>query len=190
VIDFLRAGTAAALCTLGLAAQAQTFHAGIAGGSTRTNSDCAGATTCDKSGAGGRAWVGVTNKNGLGVEIVAQDFGSVRASAPVAGGTLEEKGTLRGIGIGPIWDYREGNWSFHARAGMGRYKSSVRVSDPTGSITVSDRSNDFYWGAGVGYRLGTSVTVIAAYDSTQADNKAGGYRYDAALYSLGVQFGF
>jgi hypothetical protein len=191
VIDLLRAGTAAALCTLGLTAHAQSFHAGIAGGATRSNSGCVGATTCDKSGVGGRAWAGVTNKDGLGLEVVAHDFGAVRLTATDPFGvTISGKATLRGVGIGPIWDYREGNWSFHARAGIGRYWTKVRATDNVSSASVSDHSNEFYFGAGFGYRVGTRFTVIAAIDSTQADNRAAGYNYDAVLYTLGVQFGF
>jgi len=190
VIDILRAGTAAALCTLGLTAQAQSFHAGIAGGATRSNSGCVGATTCDKTDVGGRAWAGVTNKDGLGLEIVAQDFGAVRITTVTGAITTSGKATLRGVGIGPIFDYREGNWSFHARAGIGRYETKVRSSNVFGSASVSDHSNEFYWGAGFGYRVGTRITVIAAIDSSQADNRAAGYNYEAMLYSLGVQVGF
>ena len=44
-----------------ITAHAQSFHGGIAAGSTKSNSACVGATTCDTSDVGGRAWVGVTN---------------------------------------------------------------------------------------------------------------------------------
>jgi hypothetical protein len=191
VIDLLRAGAAAALCTLGLTAQAQTFHAGLAGGATRSNSGCVGAITCDKSDVGGRAWVGVTNKDGLGLEIVGHDFGSVRYTATNAlGATIAGKATLRGVGIGPIWDYREGNWSFHARAGIGRYETDVRETTGSSSVSAGDYTNEFYVGAGFGYRLGTRFTVIAAIDSGKANNRTVGYQYEVVMYSLGVQFGF
>lgn len=187
MIDLSRTAIAAVLCTLGITAHAQSFHGGIAGGSTKSNSACVGATTCDKTDIGGRAWVGVTNANGLGVEIVAHDFGAVHTTtAPSIAG----KATLRGIGIGPMWDFRQGNWSFHARAGFGRYHTKVRASDSISSIAVSDNSTEFYWSAGFGYRVSPRITLILAADSTEADNRAAGYKYDAMLYSFGVQVGF
>jgi hypothetical protein len=127
---------------------------------------------------------------GLGLEIVAHDFGAVRSTVVSGGITTTGKATLRGFGFGPIFDYREGNWSFHARAGIGRYHTKVQASDPFSSLTISDNSTEFYWGGGFGYRVMPRLTVIVAIDSTQADNRGAGYQYEAMLYSLGVQFGF
>jgi len=190
VIDLLRSGIAAALCTLGVAAQAQSFHAGIAGGATKSNSGCLGATTCDKTDTGGRAWVGLTNKDGLGLEIVAQDFGAVRVTTVAGAITTEGKATLRGIGIGPIFEYREGNWSFHARAGIGHYETKLRASNGIASSSAGDHTNEFYWSAGFGYLVSPRITAIVAIDSSKANNRAASYNYEAVMYSLGVQFGF
>lgn len=190
MIDLLRAGIAATLCTLGVTAQAQTFHAGIAGGGTKSNSGCLGATTCDRTDVGGRAWVGLTNKDGLGLEIVAHDFGAVRVTTVTGAVTTVGKATLRGYGIGPIFDYREGNWSFHGRAGIGRYQTKLSASDGITAASAGDNTTEFYWSAGFGYRMSPSITVIAAVDSAKADNRAAGYNYEAVLYSLGVQVGF
>ncbi len=192
MIDLLRAGTGAALFTLALAAQAQSFHAGLAGGATKSNSGCIGASSCDKTDVGGRAWVGVTNKDGLGLEVVAQDFGAVRATAinPGTGITTTLKATLQGVGIGPIWDYREGNFSAHARAGVGSYWTELDAN--TGGIptTLKDRHNEFYFSLGLGWRFADRFTAIGAIDWSQATNREGGYNYNAVLYTLGVQVGF
>ena len=93
-------------------------------------------------------------------------------------------------GIGPIFEFRVGNWSFHARAGLGRYQTYVRETTGSSSISASDHTNEFYWSAGLGYRPTTRITVIAALDSAKATNRTAGYSYEAVLYTLGVQFGF
>ena len=131
MIDLVRTG-AAAILFAAVGAQAQTFHAGLAGGGTKSNSGCVGASSCDKTDVGGRAWVGVTNMNGLGLEVVAHDFGAVRATGidPTTGVATVLKASLRGVGIGPIWDYREGNLSFHARAGVGATGPSSKPPRP------------------------------------------------------------
>ncbi len=191
MIDLLRAGTGASLLTLAVAAQAQAFHAGIAGGGTKSNPECIGASACDKTDVGGRAWVGVTNKDGLGLEVVAHDFGSVRATFtdPVSGATIVGKETLRGVGIGPIWDYREGNFSFHARVGAGSYWT--KFSFTGGAVpTAKDRHNEFYWSLGLGWRFAGRFTAIAAVDSVRATNREAGNSYESVMYTLGVQAGF
>lgn len=170
-------------------AQAQLdYHFGIAGGKTLTNSSCIGATTCDRSDSGVRAWAGFTAKSGLGLEVVVHDFGSVRAGVDMGGGPIDVQASLRGVGVGAVYDHREGDWSFHGRLGIGHYRTRVQVVGFAGS--VDDSRNKPYWSVGLGYRFTPQLTAIAAADWTEAQNRGANYTYSARLLTLGVQLGF
>lgn len=180
---------AAALAVLAGSVQAQlNYHVGIAGGKTRTDSSCIGATTCDRSDGGLRAWAGFTNKDGLGLEVVVHDFGSVRAAADIGGVPTDIEASLRGIGLGAVFDHREGNWSFHGRLGVGHYRTRLQVTGFAGSL--EDSRNKPYWSVGLGYRFTPQLTAIAAADWTEAQHRSANYTYQARLVTLGVQLGF
>lgn len=180
---------AAVFAALAGNAQAQlNYHVGIAGGTTLTNSSCIGATSCDRTGSGVRAWAGFTNKDGIGLEMVAHDFGSVRVGTSVGGTPIDAQASLRGVGIGAIYDHREGNWSFHGRLGIAHYRARVEVAGLAGSL--DDTRNKPYLGFGLGYRFTPQLTAIAAVDWSEAQHRSANYTYQTRLLTLGLQLGF
>jgi hypothetical protein len=179
------------LCAAGTVLGAgPTYHVGASLGLTETNSDCAGATKCDRSDTGARAWVTWLAPSGLGVEASYQRFGgtyvtTTSGTTPVAG-----RSSLQGFGIGAVGTLREGNWSGHVRFGIGRYRNELKVSALGVSDSFKDSDTQPYYGIGISYhpRQYAGWSVIGSIDGTTAKNRSqASYSHRVLMVSVGVQ---
>jgi hypothetical protein len=179
------------LCAAGTVLGAgPTYHVGASLGLTETNSDCAGATKCDRSDTGARAWVTWLAPSGLGVEASYHRFGgtyvtTTSGTTPVAG-----RSSLQGFGIGAVGTLREGNWSGHVRFGIGRYRNELKVSALGVSDSFKDSDTQPYYGIGISYhpRQYAGWSVIGSIDGTTAKNRSqASYSHRVLMVSVGVQ---
>jgi len=166
------------------------WRASLAGGITRSNSECRGATSCDKNGSGLRAAAGWIGPRSVGFEVVAHELGATRATGNVGGLPVSVESRVRSLGAGVAIDHREGDWSFHGRLGATRARATLESRAPGLSDTSSDTSTQPYVSIGLGYRFAPGFTAIVAWDSLNAKNRNADYTHDVTLLSFGVQAQF
>ena len=134
----------------GLNAQGQSF-VGLSAGTSRSDIDCTGALTCDRSGTAWKLYGGQMFHPNFGAQAEIVRLGRVRFSGSLADSTVA-RGELKGEGIGlyGLAVAREGIWSVFGKAGLltSRMSGTVRVAD----LGTSQRETHthFGWGAGVG----------------------------------------
>lgn len=179
------------LCSAGMVeAAGPTYHVGASLGISQTNSDCAGATKCDRTDTGARAWVTWLAPSGLGVEASIQRFGgtyvtTTSGTTPVAG-----RSSLQGFGIGAVGTLREGNWGGLLRFGIGRYRNELKVSALGVSESFKDSDTQPYYGIGLTYhpQQYAGWSVLGSIDGTTAKNRSqASYSHRVLLYSVGLQ---
>lgn len=177
---------AAAALSIAGGAQAQGY-VGAGLGWTRINADCTGATTCDKTGTGGKIFGGVRFADQFGAELSYFDWGKAKGTqVPVEGGVVsgELKGT--GWGVGVAWMAPVANdWQGVLRLGVAR--NHAKGTDNTGGST-SENTTKPYFGLGLGWRVSRNLSVDAAMDFSRLrllDENA-----NTQLLSIGLTYGF
>ena len=180
---------AVTLLALSTAASAQVYGV-ISLGTARLDIDCAGATKCDKSGTSVKLLGGYKFTPNLAAEVGY--FGLGKASVADAGTSLDITNTGFGGGVAYHQDLGAA-WSFVGRLGLASVKTKLNASvSSLGSGGDSDTNVQPYGGLGIGYKLGKSTTLDAAWDVSKAKYSKNGVEESGSInaFSLGLTIGF
>lgn len=158
---------------LAVAAAAPVAHANqpshpyvtVAGGVTHLNIDCAGATSCDRNGSGGKVVLGYDFGNRFSLEGGYISFGKASGADAGIGATVKPSAWLAG---GRLSMPMSPTWGVDLRLGAAKVKTRLdaRVGAATGS--ASESKTKAYAGMGVTYIASSSVKLELAADATQA----------------------
>lgn len=159
---------------------------GLGLGGTNINVDCSGASSCDKSGTGGKLLMGYRFAPNLGAELTYVDFGKAEVSGPgAAAGSI--KASAWGIGLAYV-DEVAPNWIAGGRLGVARTKS--KVSGTVGAFTAADSKASAQPTLGVmlGYVVSPHLSFDVVLDFSRA--RIGGTSSNVRLLSAGLTYGF
>ena len=177
-----------ALVAASAAASAQGYGS-ISIGTSRLEADCAGATTCDKSGNALKLLGGYKFAPNLAWEVGYFDYGKARAADSGVSGEI--KTNAFGGGVAYHQDLSN-DWNFVASLGLAQVKTKVSGTVRGVSASDSDNSTQPYLGLGVGYKLNKTMSVDGAWDFTrsQYDKNGATFKGNVNAFSLGLSFGF
>ncbi len=156
-----------ALCVAAPLALAQGY-VGATGGATNWDIDCAGTTSCDKSGTGFKIFGGYMLNPNVGIEALYIDLGKATVAGILPGlgtATGEFKGS--GFGIGGVLAGRSDAFSFGARLAIMSVEGKVngRVAGFSGS--TSKTSAQPLFGVYAGYEIVKNLDLRIEFDSTR-----------------------
>ncbi|HET9977061.1 MAG TPA: outer membrane beta-barrel protein [Burkholderiaceae bacterium] len=177
-----------ALVAASAAASAQGYGV-ISVGTARLDADCAGTTSCDKTGTAFKLMGGYKFAPNLAWEVGYFDFGKARAAdGSVAG---EIKTNAFGGGVAFHQDLSSA-WNFVARGGLARVKTKITGTVGSASASDSDNSVQPYLGLGIGYKLNKTMSIDGAWDFTRSkyDKNGATFKGNVNAFSLGLSFGF
>jgi hypothetical protein len=168
-----------ALSALTLAAAAHANQYGLVSvGSAKVDFNCAGATTCDKSGVGFKLLGGYKFTPNLALEGGYMDYGKLEATVGGVGGNIK----ANGFGIGGAFHQDLTNeWNVVLRAGLASMKAKASGGE-------SKSSTQPYLGAGIGYRITPAMSIDGAVDISRA--KLADQKGDLRMFSVGLTVGF
>lgn len=179
----------AALCAAAAAASAQGYVS-LSAGSSRLDTDCAGATvTCDKNGNSFKILGGWTFMPHVSGEVGYFDFGRARFADPTD--TLRVKTTAFGGGVAYRTDIAA-DWNFVGRLGLAQVRTQLDATSGGLSGSDSDNNLQLYGGLGVGYKLNKTTSLDLAWEMTRSKYSSGGVSASDNVHSfnVGVTFGF
>lgn len=165
-------------------------YVGVAAAATHYNADCAGTTSCDNSGTGGKVYGGYKfGTSGLALEGFYADFGKARAV--VQFGTTNVSASLKGTSLGAALAYHAPlgeSFTFSGRLGVASNK--MKISGTTTGLSFSDDESkaNAYVGLSLGYKVSKNVSIDAHVDSTRFEYDGEGM--NARQLGLGVTFSF
>jgi OmpA-OmpF porin, OOP family len=166
----LIATAALALASTAGTAQAKdndAWYAGVDLGAARLNIDCAGTTSCDKTGTTSRLTLGKRINSSFSVEGSYIDLRGVKASIsdPLFGSAT---GKFKSTGFelaGLVHTPQTNGFSGYAKLGVASMKSTGTVSVPGfGSDSSSERKTTPVAGLGVNYQLSPQLALTVGYD--------------------------
>jgi OOP family OmpA-OmpF porin len=177
----------AALLATSAAHAHQQAHAylGFAAGLSRLSVDCAGTTTCDNTGSGGKLVGGYNFGNGFGLEAGYVSFGKARATISTVSGTIKPTAfTVGGVFALPLSEL----WGLNFRLGAARVETKGTFSLNTLQAAESQTKTKPYAGVGVTYAHSPTIKLELALDTTQIE--LAGQKGTQRLAALGVTFAF
>jgi OOP family OmpA-OmpF porin len=175
---------------LSMSASAQQMYGNIGVGQSHTNLDCAGATTCDRSGSALKVMGGYKFNPGMAAEIGYMSFGKSKAADATTSATLTNSGF--GGGIAFMGDLSP-NWTGAARLGLLMMKTKVdATASGLGSASDSDNNAQLYAGLSIGYKVSKDVSIDGYADFSNAKYDKNGLSTKGNVRALGVSvtFGF
>jgi OOP family OmpA-OmpF porin len=189
------AAAAVALCmSAGASAQG---YVGLAGGPTRIDIDCTGATTCDKTDNGFKLYGGLRLPSNWAFEGLYVDWGSAKATVtgviPEVSGPITGEGTVDATGFGGAVAYFmpfTQNWTGVVRLGVMRNKAKTTASALGLSASESFTGTFAYAGVGIGYNVMPNLTLTSEADFSRVKYTSDGDKADLRLISVGLRYAF
>ena len=162
----------AALALAGAAGTAQAkdadaWYAGVDLGAGRINLDCAGTSSCDKTGTTSRLTLGKRLNERFSVEGSYVDLRGVKASvSDPTFGTATGKFKSNGFELaGLVHTPQSNGFAGYAKLGVASMKSTGTVTVPGfGSDSTSERKTTPVFGLGASYQLSPQLALTAGYD--------------------------
>lgn len=177
---------AAALTTC-VAAHAEGY-AGFSGGVTSANLDCAGTTSCDNSGTGGKLFGGYRMDSGLGFEAFYASFGDAKATVPSVFGPANAKISSQSMGLALSFEAPlTPSLSIGSRLGIASNKSKISV---TGAAVGSEdeSSTSSFFGLQLSWKISPAVSLDLTADFSRFELL--GDSYNTRLFGGGFTFRF
>lgn len=160
-------------------------YVNVAAGMSRLSIDCAGTTSCDNTGSGGKLVGGYNFGNGFSLEGGYVSFGKASATVPPIAATLKPTAlTLGGVFALPFNDA----WGANFRLGAARIKTKGNFALGTANATESQTKTKPYAGIGLTYAYTQSIKLELAIDSTQIE--FAGEKGTHRLATIGATFAF
>lgn len=178
----------AAVFAAAAAASAQGYVA-VSAGQGRIDTDCGGASTCDKTGSSFKLLGGWTFMPNVSAEVGYFDFGKARFADAID--SLSVKTTAIGGGVAYHVDIAP-QWNFVGRLGLAQVKTKLDATSGGLSGSDSDNNAQLYGGLGLGYKLNKTTSLDLAWETTRTKYSSGGVSASDNVHSisLGVTFGF
>jgi OOP family OmpA-OmpF porin len=166
------------------AAMAQNYVI-VAGGKSDVDIECAGAATCDTSGAAFKLGYGI-DLGGWAVEIGYADFGK----AKVADAGISGTGRASGPTVAAAWHLPLGeSFGLAARVGATYLKTKVSGSiSGFGSGSTSESNLNSLLGVGITYAISKAARLELAADFTKAELEE--ERADIKAFTIGLRYSF
>ncbi|MFG6468942.1 outer membrane beta-barrel protein [Roseateles sp. BYS87W] len=167
------------------------FYVTAAAGTTRLNADCAGTTSCDNTGAGGKLVFGYNLGNGFSLEGSYINFGKAHASTPPIAGTPAGTITLKpsALVVGGAYALPlGGDWGMAARLGVAQVKTRTNFSYGVQNGDAAESETRLVAGVSVSYALNGNVKLEFGVDTSKAQMH--GLKGNVRLVSLGASFAF
>ncbi|MFO1271372.1 MAG: outer membrane beta-barrel protein [Rubrivivax sp.] len=189
---FVIAAAAAAALSLATSAHAGGYFGGSLG-VTHASIDCAGTTSCDDNSAGGKFFggyrFGPASGLGIGIELMAHDYGKPKATLDYFGSpaSLKLRGTGFGAGVSFTGPFAP-NWSVTARVGAASNKVKASATVGTLSATDSDTTTQAYYGFSVGWQFAPNIVLDMTLDGTRF--KFIDQSYNSRMLGVGLTFNF
>lgn len=165
-------------------------YVGLQVGTSRSDIDCSGTTSCDKNDTGFKVFGGYKLTPEWAIELGYSDLGKTKFSTGAVTGSV----ATTSLGLGVAYHLAFGNdWTGVARLGVA--SNQVKLSGTVnglGSASDSKRKAEPYLGLGVGYALTKQVSLTGNWDWTQGEysNAGGSIKPKYNVFSLGVNFAF
>lgn len=151
-------------------------------GSSHTNLDCAGATSCNSNGTAFKIFGGYKFTPNIAGEISYFDLGKPKATVGSNELTINASGL--GFGVAAFGDFAP-QWKGVARLGIASTSTKVTI---TGTGSDTDRSTNAYVGFGVGYEIQKGLTLDGTLDFTRL--KYASESANVRVISLGLTYAF
>jgi OOP family OmpA-OmpF porin len=178
---------AAGLLAATFAAQAQTYVTGSVGMS-RHDVDCAGASTCDKSGSAFKLMGGYKFSPVLAGEFGYMDFGKSKAADSQATVRIGVSGFGGGLAVRADMSP---TWVLTARLGLASLDTKLDASlVGVGSGSDTDNNRSLYAGLGRGYRLQQNLSLDLSFDSSKGKYDKNGVSTsgNVSAFSVGLTY--
>lgn len=164
----------------------------LSGGGSSYNVDCAGTSSCDKTGSAVRLLGGYRLNSSLGVEGIYMSLGESKASVNEPGVGLinaKLKSSLFGGGVAVYLPFGSG---FEAAARLGLASVDTKLSGSIGSGVVvpaaSERKVKPYVGLSLSYAFSQSLAADVSLDSTNFQVVGEKARVTALTVGLSLRF--
>ena len=172
----------AALLSTGAMAQA---YVGVGAGVSHLNADCTGTTSCDTSGNSFKLYGGYGFGSGLSAELGYIDFGKATFTASGINGSIKTRAVLLGLAYRGAFSP---DWGGTVRLGLANVKTDGNASGGGASGSVSDTTNQPYFGFGVDYALSKNAKLELTADFSRSEIQ--GNKGDVRAIGIGVRFDF
>jgi len=167
------------------------FYVTAAAGSTHLSADCAGTTSCDNNGTGGKLVFGYNLGNGFSLEGSYINFGKARAGIPPIAGTPAGTITLKpsALVFGGAYALPLGSdWGMAVRLGVAQVKTRTAFSFGAQNGDAAESETRLVAGLGISYALNSNVKLELGLDTSEA--QMSGQKGNVRLVSLGATFAF
>ena len=180
-------------------------YIGISGGESRSqasSSDISSAlsnngltplsSSLDRTDTGWKLYLGYQINQNFAVEVGYIDFGKFSFSATTAGGSLggdlkaRNGGFIDILGIIPL----SNNFSIFGKLGGYSVKTELNGSGAGGSVSATNRSNDWTYGIGAGYEVNRNVGVRVEWERFVDVGNNSTTHNEIDLTSVGIVFKF
>ena len=177
----------AALLTLAVGGASAQAYVGGSFGLAKVALDCTGASSCDDTDTGYKAYVGYTDPawKHFSVEAGYIDFGKARASDPSL--SLEIKAKALFLAAALRGDFTA-NFGGSARLGFANVKTTCRATLGSLAGEVSETSVTALFGVGLDYAFTKNLKAVASADFSQGE--CAGDSGTVSLLSIGAQYNF
>lgn len=170
---FILGGVLSTLLSMSIAARAQatpSAYVALSAGPSRSNVDCSGTSTCDKTSAFAKVLLGYRLIPNLAVEASYAYLGKVKATATDGVDTVAVsiKGQSLGLGIAGLLPFGPDNaWTGIARVGIASNRARVNAIVDNDSASDSESHTEPYFGLGLNYTFSPNFDGGVAFDSTK-----------------------
>lgn len=153
-------------------------------GSTNLDADCAGTTSCDKSGTGAKLVVGYSVNPNVAVEAGYVNFGEAKASVYAADARFKSNAFyIGGAGRGQF------TTNFWGVARLGLAQVETKIDRNFGGSNSKSKANALF-GLGVEYNLNPKFKITGGVDFTQSPIADNNETATLRLLSIGAQYNF
>ena len=185
--DVMRKIVLAALWMLAMGGANAQVYVGGALGVAKTSVDCTGASSCDSTNTGYKAYLGYTDvaNSIMSVEVGYLDFGKAKASGPGVTVSIKDSAYyLAGVLHGNFTPSFGGD----GHLGMAYVKTTCAVSVAGVSGLLSETNMKPYFGVSLDYAFTPKFKAIGSLDFTKGEcaSQSGGLM----LLSVGAKYAF
>lgn len=157
-------------------AHAQGAFVGVGGGASSWALDCAGTSTCDKSGGAFKLYGGYNFTPQFGVQAFYLDLGKARTAAPVSGTltNVDYKGQAYGVSGTGTFDITK---DLVLLGELGLANVTGKVEGTALGVSVSEKKNSvaLVVGGGIGYRVTPAAMLRAEVMATTVKVRLNSY---------------
>lgn len=181
-----------AACGFGFAssAYAQQAYVGASGGVSNWSVDCAGTTSCDKSGSSFKLFGGYDINPNFAVEGAYASLGKATATGVIAGvGNVAVESKASGFELAGVFKAPfSKEFTGFAKLGVSFMKGEASAVAGAQAGSSSENSTNLLAGLGVSYAVTKDVAIRGEWETRKV--KVAGDSGNVSNFTAGVQFNF